>query len=182
MLRQLFVLGNALVLAAVLAVGGTAAPRAEQIHIALDESFPSAFWTGQCGVPVTVSNSGDLHVTLVRNKAGLIVRENDMTGGMKIEFSSPYGSFTFPSAPSQWDYGDGAVLGSPVVVTFTGLQGHVAGSVASDAGLIRFLGEVEGVDEFGIPMVEFGDVVLKDVGQRSTLEAVRAAICGALAP
>jgi len=39
MLRQLIVLAGALVLAALGAAGGTAAPRAEQIHIALDESF-----------------------------------------------------------------------------------------------------------------------------------------------
>jgi len=41
---------------------------------------------------------------------------------------------------------------------------------------------VEGFDEFGIPEVEFNDVVLKDVGHRSDFEAVRAAICGTLGP
>ena len=182
MLRQLMVLCGALLLAALGAGGSTAAPRAEQIHIALDESFPSEFWSDQCGFPVTISNVGDLHVTLLRNSAGLIVREIDRAGGMKITFSSANGSFSFPSAPSQWDYGDGAKVGSTAIVSFVGLQGHVAGAVASDAGLFRIQGVVEGFDEFGIPEVEFGDVVLKDVGQRSSLEEVRSAICGALGP
>jgi len=102
--------------------GITAAPRGEQIHIPLDDSFPSEFWTDQCGLPVTISNTGDLHVTLVRNSDGLVVRETDRTGGMKVTFSSANGSFSFPSAPSHWDYGDGAELGSTVVVSFTGLQ------------------------------------------------------------
>ena len=182
MLRQLIVLAGALVLAALGAGGSIAAPRAEQIHIALDDSFPSGFWSDQCGFPVTISNVGDLHVTLVRNSDGLVVRELDRTGGMKVTFSSANGSFSFPSAPSTWDYGDGAELGSSVVVSFAGLQGHVAGKIASDAGLFRIVGVVEGFDEFGIPEVEFTDVVLKDVGQRSSLEDVRSAICGTLGP
>jgi hypothetical protein len=138
------------------------------------------FWTDQCGFDVTISVAGDLHVTLVRNAAGLVVRENDKSGGTKVTFSSANGSFAFPSAPSHWDYGDGAAIGSPAVVSFPGLQGHVPGEVASDAGLLRPGGVVEGFDEFGIPEVEFNDVVIKDVGHRSDFEDVRAAICGTL--
>jgi hypothetical protein len=58
----------------------------------------------------------------------------------------------------------------------------VAASCTSNAGLLRFGGVVERFDEFGIPEVEFNDVVLKDVGHRSDFEAVRAAICGTLGP
>ena len=140
----------------------------------------SEFWSDRCGFPVTINTVGDLHVTLVRNSAGLIVRETDKAGGTKVTFSSASGSFSFPAQPSQWDYGDGAVIGSPVVVSFPGLQGHVAGVVASDAGLFQVQGIVEGFDEFGIPEVEFGDLILKDVGHRSAFEDVRNAICGTL--
>lgn len=111
----------------------------------------------------------------------MITREIDRTAGTKVTFSSSFGTFQYPAVASQWDYGDGAKLGSPVVVSFTGLQGHVAGSVASDAGLLRFAGVVEDFDELGIPEVEFTDV-LKDVGHRAAFEDVRAAICGAVGP
>jgi len=181
-LRHLIVLGGVVLLAALAAGASTAAPRAEQIDIAIDDHFVSDFWSEQCGFEVTIDNVGNLHVTLVRNAAGLIVRELDRIGGAKVTFSSANGSFSFPNQPSQWDYGDGAKLGSSVVVSFPGLQGHVAGKVPSDAGLLRFGGIVEGFDEFGIPEVEFNDVVLKDVGHRSDFEAVRAAICGTLGP
>jgi hypothetical protein len=180
MLRCLIVLAGAIFLAALGAGASTAAPRAEQIHIAIDDHFVSDFWSDECGFEVTINLVGDLQVTLVRNADGLIVRENDRIGGAKVTFSSENGSFSFPNQPSQWDYGDGAKLGSPVVVSFPGLQGHVAGQVPSDAGLLRFGGVVEGFDEFGIPEVEFNGVVLKDVGQRSDFEDVRAAICGSL--
>ena len=180
MLRHLIVLGGAILLGALGAGGTTAAARAEQIHIAIDDHIVSDFWSDQCGFEVTVNLVGDLQVTLVRNRAGLIVREIDRMGGAKVTFSSDSGSFSFPNQPSQWDYGDGATLGSSVVVSFPGLIGHVAGQVASDAGLGRFGGVVEGFDEFGIPEVEFNDVVFKDVGHRSDFEDVRAAICGSL--
>jgi len=87
----------------------------------LYESTVSEFWSDRCGFPVTIHTVGDLHVTLVRNSAGLIVRETDKAGGTKVTFSSASGSFSFPAQPSQWDYGDGAVIGSPVVVSFPGL-------------------------------------------------------------
>jgi len=177
MLRHLTVFLGALACAAVLA--GTALSGAEQIHISINDSEVNDFWSGQCGTEVTVSQVGDLQVTLVRNKAGLVVRETDKIGGSKITFSSAYGSFEYPAVASQWDYGDGATLGSPVVISFTGLQGHVPGRVESDAGMLRFAGFVEGFDEFGIPEVEFGDVV-KDAGHHASFEAVSAAICGAV--
>ena len=179
MLRHLAVFLGALACAAVMA--GTAASGAEQIHISINDSNVNDFWSDQCGTEVTVSQSGDLHVTLVRNKDGLITREIDRTGGSKVVFSSAFGSFQFPAVASQWDYGDGAKLGSPAVISFTGLQGHVAGSVASDAGLLRFAGVVVGFDGPGIPDVEFTDV-LKDVGHRAAFEDVRAAICAAVGP
>ena len=78
MLRHLTVFLGALACAAVLA--GTALSGAEQIHISINDSEVNDFWSDQCGTEVTVSQVGDLHVTLVRNKAGLVVRETDKIG------------------------------------------------------------------------------------------------------
>jgi hypothetical protein len=179
-MRQLAVLLSVAV-AALVAAGTSSGQHAQQIHIAIDDHFRSDFWSGRCGFDVFIDTVADLQVTLVYNSSGLIVRELDRTRGGTVTFRSPDtgNSFSFPAQPSQWDYGSGAVLGSPVTVSFTGLEGHVPGAVSSDAGLFRFLGVVEGFDEFGIPEVEFVDVIA-DRGHRSSLEAVTGAICGTL--
>jgi hypothetical protein len=154
---------------------------ARQVHITINDSFQDDFLTEQCGVDVFIDVVGDLQVTLVYNRSGLIVREIDRAGGGRITYRSPEtgNAFSFPIQPSQWDYGSGAVLGSPVVVSFTGLMGHVPGFIDSDAGLFRFLGIVEGFDEFGIPEVEFQEVIA-DRGNRNSGEEIVAAICAEL--
>jgi hypothetical protein len=179
-MRQLAVLLSVAVVALV-AIGTSSGQQAQQIHIAIDDHFQSDFWTDQCGFDVFIDTVADLHVTLVYNSRGLIVREIDRAGGGTITFRSPDTgkSFSFPFQPSQWDYGSGAVIGSQVTISFTGLQGHVPGKISSDAGLLRFIGFVEGFDEFGIPEVEFVDVIA-DRGNRGSLEEVTAAICGTL--
>jgi len=182
MLRHMTALIAAIFVAVLGAGASTAAPSAEQIHVSINDVFVSDFWTEECGFTVTITTAGELHVTLIRNQEGLVVREIDRLGGTRVTFSSATGSFSFPTAPSQWDYGSGAVIGSPVVVSFPGLQGHVPGLVASDAGLVRLEGAVvEGFDEFGIPEVDFTNAEpVIDVGHHASFEDVRAAICGAL--
>jgi hypothetical protein len=179
-MRQLVVVLSVAVVALV-AAGTSSGQQAQQIHIAIDDHFQNDFWSDQCGFDVFVDVVADLQVTLVYNTGGLIVREIDRAGGGTVTFRSPDTgkSFSFPFQPSQWDYGSGAVIGSPVTVSFTGLEGHVPGKISSDAGLFRFLGVVEGFDEFGIPEVGFVDVIA-DRGNRGSLEAVTAAICGTL--
>lgn len=180
-MRHLIVLAGAVLLAALGAGATTAAPRAEQVHIAVNDVFVDEFLSQACGFEVTVSVIGDLQVTLIRNNEGLIVREIDRAGGAKVTFSSANGSFSFHASPSQWDYGSGAVVGSTAIVSFPGLQGHVPGLIASDAGLVRLTGTVGGFDEFGIPFVDFENAeVLIDVGNRNTQEEIIGAICSAL--
>jgi hypothetical protein len=180
-MRHVITLIVALLVAALGAGASIAAPRAQQVHIAIDDSFVDEGFTQACGFEVTISVIGDLQVTLIRNKDGLVVRELDRLGGTKVVFSSDDGSFSFPTAPSQWDYGSGAMVGSPVIVTFPGLQGHAAGFIDSDAGMLRVTGTVDGFDEFGIPTVDFdGGEVLLDVGNLNTEEEVDAAVCSAL--
>lgn len=163
-----------LVLAA--AVPAASASKREVITIPIDDSFTDD--GSQCGFPLTFHFFGTARVTLTRNDAGLVVKETDH-GKLTQEFSSPFGSFSFPSQqPSVWDYGAGAVVGSSVTITFHGLAGHVPGVLSSDAGFIQFEGVVEGFDEFGIPLVEFGaEGPTVQRGHWNTGEDIEAAIC-----
>jgi hypothetical protein len=167
-------------LAALVVVGAGAGARAEHITIQIDEHFEAEELTAACGFAVFIDFVGEAKVTLIRNKEGLIVREIDRVGGgAKITYSSAQASFSFPQLPSSWDYGDGAEVGSDVIVSFHGLFGHAPGLIASDAGLFRFLGVVTGFDEFGIPEVDFVDVIAER-GNRESGEDIDAAICEAL--
>jgi hypothetical protein len=115
---------------------------------------------------------------------GLVVREIDAAfGDGTFTYSSPDtgNSFSFTFQRSTWDYGDGAVVGSEVLVMFTGLQGHVPGLIATDAGLVRIVGLVTGFDEFGIPQVDFPNPPLSDRGNRESGDDILAAICAGLA-
>ena len=178
-MRQLVALLSIAVLGLLVAAPTSATAR--QVHITIDDHFQDDFLSEACGVDVFIDVVADLQVTLVYNRAGLVVREIDRAGGGTITYRSPDtgNSFSFPFQPSQWDYGSGAVLGSPVTVSFTGLFGHVPGGIDSDAGLFRFLGTVEGFDEFGIPQVEFNEVIAER-GNRNSGEEVVAAICAEL--
>ena len=161
-------------------VGTSAGARAEHVTIQIDEHFEAVGLTEACGFAVFIDFVGELKVTLLRNKDGLIVREIDRVGGgAKITYSSADGSFSFPANSSTWDYGDGAEVGSEVIVSLHGLFGHVPGLIQSDAGLFRYRGEVTGFDEFGIPVVDFVHVIA-DRGGRNSEEDIDAAICEAL--
>jgi hypothetical protein len=180
LMRKLAVVILAGVLALVIA-GTSGAQQAKQIPISLNDHFQDEGLSELCGVDVFIDVVADLRVTLVYNQRGLIVRETDKAGGGTVTYSSPDTgkSFSFPFQPSQWDYGSGAAIGSPVTVSFTGLFGHVPGLIPSDAGLFRFLGVVTGFDEFGIPEVDFVETIV-DRGNRESGERIGAAICAAL--
>jgi hypothetical protein len=177
-MRYLMILAFA-ALAALVATGVSAGARAEHVTIHVNEHIEADFLTEACGVPIVIDVVGDLKVTLIRNKAGLIVRELDRAGGGRITYSSPTASFSFMMISSTWDYGEGAEVGSEVVVSVHGLFGHAPGFIQSDAGLFRYLGVVTGFDEFGIPLVDFVEEIA-DRGNRESEEDVTAAICDAL--
>jgi hypothetical protein len=181
-MRRFFsLLGTAAVAAFVTATLASASPRAEQLTFERNDVLvgSSAFWSDVCGFDVTVAFVGTARVTLIRNDAGLVVRELD-SGPQRLVYSSPNGSFSFHASPSQWDYGSGAMLGSTAVVTFPGLAGHVPGLVDSDAGMIRIEGTVVAFED-GIPIVDFeGSIPSKAVGNFNEPEEIMAAICGGL--
>lgn len=164
---------------ALMVVGTSVGAQPEQITIQIDEHFQDEGLTATCGVPIFTDVVGEAKVTLIRNKEGLVVREIDRAGGAKITYRSAQASFSGPLSPSTWDYGDGAVVGSDVVVSFHGLIGHVPGFISSDAGMSQILGVVTGFDEFGIPTFNFVDVIA-DRGNRHSVEEIDAAICEAL--
>ena len=167
---------------ALIAAGAGGAAQAQQVHVAINDSFVDEGLSELCGFEVTIDVVADLTATLVYNREGLIVREIDHFANGTITYSSAEtgGSFSFPFEPSVWDYGSGAVIGSEVIVSFHGLGGHAPGFIDSDAGLFRFVGVVEGFDEFGIPLVDFVEV-LADRSNRNSQEEIGEAICAALA-
>ena len=198
-------------LVALIAVHGllVAAPadaqQARHVTITVEESSVDDFWTETCGTTVVVSVEGTLHVTLLYNKQGLIVKEIDPSSGLTVTFSAPLtgNSFSFPAGTAIFDYGAGAQVGSTFTAKFVGLIGHVPGVIASDAGLtIVAGGVVEGFDEFGIPQVEGTEIIAeRDIagaaelsradedgvelavgehGNRESGEDIAAAICGTL--
>jgi hypothetical protein len=165
---------------ALIAVGTGVSAQARHVPIHIDDHFEATDLSAACGFDVFIDVVADLKVTLVYNKSGLVAREIDTAGGGTITYRSPDTgkSFSFMYQPSQWDYGSGAVLGSSVIVSFTGLQGHATGFIDSDAGLFRFEGVVTSFED-GVPFVDFVDVIA-DRGNRNSGEEITAAICAAL--
>jgi hypothetical protein len=157
------------------------AQQARHVRIVIDDTFVSDFWTETCGTEVVISVQGTLHVTAVYNQEGLIVKTIDSPGGVTITFSAPAtgNSFSFPFQPAIFDYGAGAEVGSTFTAKFPGQFGHVPGAIANDAGQVIFSGVVVGFDEFGLPIVEFTEVLVMH-GNFESREDIEAAICGTL--
>lgn len=184
-MRYLAILLSVAVVALV-AVGTSVGAQAQHVNINIDDTFQSDFLSEACGVRVFIDVVADLNVTLVYNKSGLIVREIDSSGGGTVTYRSPDTgkSFSYPYFAVQLDYGSGAVLGSDVILSFTGVFGRVTGFIPPNAGLFRFKGVVTGFEEHEgvlVPFVE-GVEVIADRGNREDGDAVGAAICAALIP
>lgn len=138
---------------------GTAGPSAAAPPQHVTFSINDSFSFDDCGFVVDVTRSGTLHVTLWRNSAGLVALERD--GG-----SSAHSTYTnadtgktvsyVNSEASFWDYGSGAVLGSSVKVTLTGMSIRLP-VVGPTAGRLVLTGTVVGFDPDGIPFVDVPD-------------------------
>ena len=157
------------------------AQRARHVTINVEDTFEDEFWTETCGTTVVISTEGTLHVTLLYNEEGLIVKEIDPSSGLTVTFSAPQtgNSFSFPANTVIFDYGAGAEVGSTFTGKSVGLFGHVPGLIASDAGQLIFTGVVEGFDEFGIPLLEFTELLVEH-GNFGSQEDINAAVCGTL--
>jgi predicted aconitase with swiveling domain len=154
---------------------------ARHVTINVEDTFVSDFWTETCGTTVVISVEGTLHVTLLYNEEGLIVKEIDPSSGLTVTFSAPQtgNSFSFPTNTAIFDYGAGAEVGSTFTAKFVGLFGYVPGLIASDAGQVIVSGVVVGFDEFGIPLLEDTEVLVEH-GNFESQEDINAAVCGTL--
>jgi hypothetical protein len=166
---------------ALIAAPPVTAAQARHLTIEIHESFPSDFLSSACKTDVVVSFDATLNVTLVYNRAGLLVKEVDPSGGGTVTFAGPLtgNSFWFPFQSAVIDYGAGAEVGSTFTMKLVGLFGHVPGLIASDAGQLIVSGVVEGFEENGSPLLEVTDFVLEH-GNRSSGDDITAAICSAL--
>jgi hypothetical protein len=157
---------------------------ARHVTLNIEDIFVVPFWTEACGTTVVVTIEGTLHVTLLYNEEGLIVKEIDPASGLTVTFSAPQtgNTFSYPAGTAIFDYGAGAQVGSTFTGKFVGLFGHVPGLIASDAGLTIFTGGVvEGFDDFGIPVLNDQNAeVVVDHGNRESQEDINAAVCGTL--
>jgi hypothetical protein len=157
------------------------AAQSRRVTINVDDTSVNDFWTETCGTTVVISVEGTLHVTLVYNQEGLIVKEIDPSSGLTVTFSAPEtgNTFSFPALSVIFDYGAGAQVGSTFTWKQVGLFGHVPGSIASDAGQAVGTGVVTGFDEFGIPQLTFTGESFQR-GNVESPEDIAAAICGRL--
>jgi len=146
----------------------------------IDDTFTDEGASEACGFDVTVHIEGTVCVTLILDQDGNVVREIDTLQGDTLTYSSATGSFSFLTAqPIIFDHGEGAEVGSEATIQIVDLAGHVPGFIPSDAGLILLSGEVDGFDEFDIPLVDFQDLVVQH-GNFESQERIFGAICAAL--
>ena len=141
-------MASALVFA--VAAPAAAAPP-EHITFPIEDSFSF----DDCGFVVDFTTAGTLHITLWRNDAGLVVRERDKLLQHATFTNAETGKSvsSVQSEHSVWDYGTGAVLGSSVDITLTGMGGRLPGTGPS-AGRIKLTGTVVDFDPDGLPLVD----------------------------
>jgi hypothetical protein len=159
------------------AVGTASAGRA--VHIkgvdisfsALDEGLTKA-----CRFPVTFTRVGTASYTLVYGKDGTVIREVDTEPGTKITVSGNGRSYTSANDPILiTKYPEGATLGAPATMIFTGIFFKFPGTVPN-AGPDFITGHVEGFTPEGVPLVSFDDVVASHGPRPDFVEAVCTAL------
>jgi hypothetical protein len=152
-----------------LAVGGLlavtlAAPAAAQraVHITgipIAVSVVDDFLSDACGYEVTFTLTGTGSVTLVYNDAGLVIREVDTEPAARLTFSGNGNSFSYPgNTILVASYPEGATIGAPAEVIWTGFFGKLPGSIPN-AGPDMIVGHVTALTAEGIPLIEFDDVI-----------------------
>ena len=128
----------------------------------IDDTFLSRFLSAACGVPVVVHFEGTATATYFYDASGTqVLREIDTSPALKFTVSSPLElpggtgqSFTSPTpVVAHIEYPEGTVVGSPAIITFTGLTGFAAPGVAG-AGRQLVQGVVTGTSEDGLPRVD----------------------------
>ena len=167
--RLRFALFVALAAALLLPAGAAAAPPL-RLSFPVDETFHAEGLSDICGVPVWIHFEGENKVTYYYDASGTqIVRELDSLPGFKFTVYSPVEeggtgrSFTSASSVKLWvDYPQGTTVGSPVIITETGLSGNAAPGFPG-AGRIVYEGVVFDTSD-GLPHLEWPTAVLSVTG------------------
>jgi hypothetical protein len=147
----------------------TAAPTL-RLSFPIDATFAADGLTALCGVPVWIHVEGEDQVTYFYDASGTqILREIDYSPGFKFTIYSPVEeggtgqTFTYPSSVQlHVDYPDGTTVGSPAIITVTGLTGFAAPGVAG-AGRTVFEGVVSDTSD-GLPHLDWPTAVISVVG------------------
>jgi hypothetical protein len=167
--RARFALLLALTAGLLLPAAATAAPTL-RLSFPIDETFPAEGLTALCGVPVWIHLEGEDQVTYFYDASGTqILRELDYSPNLKFTIYSPVEeggtgrTFTYPSTVQlHVAYPEGTTVGSPAIITVTGLGGFAAPGVAG-AGRQVFEGVVSDTSD-GLPHLDWPTAVLSVVG------------------
>lgn len=150
---------------------------------AFDVTFTSRFWSGQCGVPVTIRKVGTQATLLFRDAQGMVVAEFDISPGFKTIVSSPTTgkSFTYTSPdPTRYLYPEGVYIGAPVTFRETGVGGFAAPGLPY-AGPRWAFGEVAFITPDGVPITDVTGTT-ESHGNGVTRDEAIAARCAFLNP
>lgn len=116
------------------------------------------FTSAHCGLPVYITDSGTVKVTVFYDGNGNIVREIDTIPGGTTTFFSPATGLSFTERGSTvaiYDYGSGATINGPATVAVVGFQGDAGGpGTAVIAGRTVLPGTVTSFSPEGIPNVD----------------------------
>lgn len=167
--------------AAVLISGAAAAGAPIHEEVSLDGvTIPDLYLSDACGTTVLDTLSGRLTATFFPAGPNSPAHEVDTLTGGTITYSSDSGSVTRPlNGTSHAVYPEGIAVGSPALVTITGVNTQSITSVAPPgSGQLVANATILFVDDAGIPGTAFATNDI--VSLNGNYAATTAAICAAL--
>ena len=169
-----FVGHTAMVIAVLLAVQTAAAADApRQYWRYTDFTFRTAGASAVCGFDVFMHIEGRGHAILFFDKSVTLVSEIDSQPDLKVTIFAPSTGMSFmwsyAGALIQY-YADGGAVGSSVTAIVTGVDQHYPAGV--NAGRTVYEAVVAEIDEDGIPIIDFGDVISESGADLGTSVAV----------
>jgi hypothetical protein len=161
-------------------VGPAVAQRAVHLtNLQIAFSGVDDFLSAECGYEVTFTRTGTASATLTYNADGLIIHEVDSEPRGMNTFSGNGNTFSYPNkGVLVTSYPEGATIGAPAELIWTGFFGKLPGSLPN-AGPDIITGHVVDFSAEGLPLVEFDDF-LASHGLRPTdfVESLCAALDG----
>ena len=156
-------------LVAFLALGGGvlaaapawATPPKHFFHIPINDSVRDDALSDACGFDVFDVFAGNINVTLFYDQSGTLIREIDTFPATTIGFAAPSTGKSIVSASpavGHIDYTGGAAVGTPAVLTITGLQLMVQPGVMLTGRQVFEAVVVDHTPE-GIPGLEFTNLI-----------------------